>query len=490
MLLTACMLGGCTNRAQVASEQERVMLPEPSAQPQQMILGDTAATEPTDVTLYYAEGNSSTLTGMTRTIRVGSNENLAEKAVLELLHSSMGNSLRITSTDTQLLGIENSRGIVTVNLSIDAGARQSDRDYLYLCAAIGNTLLSLEDVEGVNILIGGRSDALRGLPVGTITENIDQITAAYAQYEAENSQFIHGSAGSIERSITLYFPSKNGKFMLPEIRKLQFESTDYASYIINALKAGAESASSFSPIAANLELFTEWPELHITDSGLRVLELNLSPLLPNYLAFSGIEAWQLYGSIVLSMTGFIPELDAVRIFIDGEPVQNCRMGYENILVKDGMFRREDFAHRIGSVATMYFETNDGCLARSEQALSRADSVSARHILAGMISAEVTEGLRSVFPEGVYSEDILGVSLRSNVAVLNLSGNFYSKCQQLSAQQERNLVYAMVNTLCELDQIGAVRILVEGRSIETLAGSIYLKSTLMPNPGLVHSDTES
>ena len=490
MLLTACMLGGCTNRAQVASEQEKILLPEPSVQPQQMILGDTSAAAPQDVTLYYTEGNSSTLTGVTRTIRVGSNESLAEKAVLELLHSSVGDSLRITSTDTQLLSIENSRGIVTVNLSIDAGARQSERDYLYLCAAVGNTLLGLEDVEGVNILIGGRSDAMRGLPVGTITKNIDQITAAYAQYEAEYTQFVRNESGSIERSITLYFPSKNGNYLLPEVRTLKFESMDYANYIINALKVGPEFEGSFSPIAANLEVFSQWPELRITDSGLRVLELNLSALLPNYLAFSGIEAWQLYGAVVLSMTSFIPELDAVRICIDGEPVQNCRMGYENMQIEDGMFRREDFAHKIGSVAAMYFETADGCLAREEYALSQADSASARRILACMISAEGSEGLKSVFPEGVYGEDILGISLRSNVAVLNLSGNFYSKCQQMSAQQERNLVYAMVNALCELEQIGAVRILVEGRSVETLAGNIYLKSALMPNPGLVHSGMES
>ena len=47
-----------------------------------------------------------------------------------------------------------------------------------------------------------------------------------------------------------------------------------------------------------------------------------------------------------------------------------------------------------------------------------------------------------------------------------------------------LLYSMVDTLCEMDDINAVRFYVEGLSAETLAGGIYLKSPLMPNPGIV------
>jgi hypothetical protein len=43
---------------------------------------------------------------------------------------------------------------------------------------------------------------------------------------------------------------------------------------------------------------------------------------------------------------------------------------------------------------------------------------------------------------------------------------------------------MVNALCELDQVGSVRFWVEGQSVESLSQNIYLKSALMPNPGLV------
>ena len=67
---------------------------------------------------------------------------------------------------------------------------------------------------------------------------------------------------------------------------------------------------------------------------------------------------------------------------------------------------------------------------------------------------------------------------------HVSANFYRACQSLSAQDERCVVYAMVNTLCTLRDVRAVRFYVEGVAAETLAGNIYLRSPLRPNPGLI------
>ena len=88
------------------------------------------------------------------------------------------------------------------------------------------------------------------------------------------------------------------------------------------------------------------------------------------------------------------------------------------------------------------------------------------------------------PENVFAEDVLGIHIAGNIARVNLSANFYRCCQALDASAERSLVYCMVNTLCAMDNIRAVRFYVEGVSAETLAGSIYLRSPLMPHPGIV------
>ena len=50
--------------------------------------------------------------------------------------------------------------------------------------------------------------------------------------------------------------------------------------------------------------------------------------------------------------------------------------------------------------------------------------------------------------------------------------------------------SMINTLCQLSGIRAVRFYVEGSPADTLAGSVYLKSVLLPNPGIVASPADT
>ena len=149
-------------------------------------------------------------------------------------------------------------------------------------------------------------------------------------------------------------------------------------------------------------------------------------------------------------------------------------------------RRSNFSARIGSSAMLYFADDDGGLRRVERTMSRSAAISPRGVLAEMIlTGDPGSGLTGVFPEGVLPEDILGVEVGGSVAVVNLSGNFYSRCQLMDAPAERRLIYAMVNALTELVDVGAVRFIVEGRSIDTMVQSIYLRTPLLPDPGIVH-----
>ena len=124
-------------------------------------------------------------------------------------------------------------------------------------------------------------------------------------------------------------------------------------------------------------------------------------------------------------------------------------------------------------------------------MSRSAAISPRQILSEMILAgHPGDGLMSVFPEGMLPEDILGVEVEDHIAVVNLSGAFYSRCQSLDSAGERRLVYAMINALTELDGIRAVRFIVEGQSIDAMVQGICLKTALLPDPGLVHGEAEA
>ncbi len=465
------------------ADESGIALPEPPASALNMILGDSNQADTHEVTLYFAGENNSGMTSSTRAIPVKMNEGLIESTLRYLLSSRFSESGQGVSSDMQLIDVELAGGIVTVNLSIGSSAQLSDQSELLRSLSIANTLLSLEGVEAVNILTGGRSDAICSLPTGVYTQLNEAVSAQYAQLQSEREDFLARKAVSLKRNAVLYFPSANGYF-LPELRSMEFANSNYAAAILEALAAGPfESARCFSPIPNGVEIPGNQSIVRVNDAGERVLELYFDAMLPNYLAFSGIQLWQFYGSIVLSMCSFMPELDGVIMYIEGAPIADYVIGDQITRFDENMMRRSDFASRIGSSAILYFADADSRLVRTEYPLSQASAASPKGLLSAMLATPAPEGLSSVFPAEVYADDLLGVQLNAGIATVNLSGSFYARCQNLDAAQERSLVYAMVNALCELPEIGAVRFLVEGMGVETLCKNIYLKTPLLPDPGV-------
>ena len=77
-----------------------------------------------------------------------------------------------------------------------------------------------------------------------------------------------------------------------------------------------------------------------------------------------------------------------------------------------------------------------------------------------------------------------VRIEEGMALVNLSGNFYRSCQQMGVEAERNLVYALVNTLSGLNPVNRVRFFIDGQTVDALVTAMSLRGTLMPNPGIV------
>ena len=484
----ALALSACAGPEGASQDGANVSLPNPPPDLERQILGDSAVSEAQEVTLYRASDGTMELTTVTRTIRAGADGSLL-RSVLEELLSGLpgGGSLLLGGAQATLEDLEFGSGLATVRLSIDAAVNRSDQDYLLLCASIADTLLGVDGVEAVNILTGSRSNPICALPMGAITAQINNVPAIYAQIQSERDRFLSEGLATLERTACLYFPALGGQYLLPETRRLVFTDADYASALIQALCDGPRTRiCCFSAVPANLELLNEAPRLSVTSDGERVLDLQLSSVLSNYLALSGVEPWQFYGSLVLTLTSFLPELDAVRVAVDGKYVTECDMVTHLASFPDGRMRRSDFAPCVGAGAYLYFSDGSGELVRSECAISQASAISAGSILSAMINlhGSYLPNLNSVFPEGIGAEDVLGIAVEGRTAVVNLSGNFYSQCQSMNEAQERALVYAMVNALAELDSIGAVRFLVEGRQVDSLVGSVYLRTALMPDPGIV------
>ena len=485
LIALAFALTGCLP-SQLSESPAEIDLPEPAEEAVDMFLGEQLPTRLTSVSLYYAMSDGAGFSTVNLGIRADVSETLIEAAVNALLSPASGEEMVFATGDTRLLSCEFACGIATVNLSIDARNVQTEQELLALLTAIGNTLLGIDGVRGVNVLIGDESESFGQLPMGVQTAIIPSVTASYAQLLAERDHLQSGGAMPVTRNAALYFPTTEGNWLEPELREISFENDDFAAALNEALKAGPrDEACAIAAIPAAAELLDPAPRIQTLSSGEHALTLNFSGSLSNYLAFSGLDAWELAGSVALTACSFLPELDAVRIQVNGEPVTRCAVGDTELTFEDGLIRRADFSSRVGSVATLYLADRDRALRPVRRAVSMHTALSPRNLLIELFNAADADlPLRFPVPDGVFSEDLLGIRVSGGVARLNLSGNFYRRCQSMGESAERCLVYAMVNTLCQLDNISAVRFYVEGIAAETLAGHVYLRSPLLWNPGIV------
>lgn len=500
------ILSGCgILNGQESEAPETISLPEPSEEPINMIMGERMPAANREVTLYYAMADGTGFSAVTRNLYIESGESLVDVAVNAILQPlPTGERMYFSTGDTRLLSSEVACGIATVSLSIDARNVQNEQEMLALVTSIGNTLLEIEGISGVNVLIGDESEGFCRLPFGLQTKNVTSVTAAYAQLQAERDYFLAEGARPLVRHGALYFPTEDGNWLVPEMHEITFENDNYAVALLEALKTPpANRTCATTAIPDGVELLDSIPEIHTNEAGEHVLELNFSSTMANYLAFSGLEVWELAGSVTLTMCSFIPELDAVRIMVNNDPITICELGDSVITFPEGLMRRSNFSTRIGSIATLYLARNtefnpdfdsdnenighkNNTLLPVECAVSMKSAVSPRSLLTELFAYSGRPDVEVSFPlpEPVFSEDLLGILVEDGIAKINLSANFYRICQSLSEDCERNLVYSMINTLGQLEGIHAVRFYVEGIAAETLAGNIYLRSPLMPNPGIV------
>ena len=61
------------------------------------------------------------------------------------------------------------------------------------------------------------------------------------------------------------------------------------------------------------------------------------------------------------------------------------------------------------------------------------------------------------------------------------------CAGMDKTRERNMIYAVVNSLCELPQVKRVQFLVNGQQPDTLAGTIYLPGSFLSNRDILSSE---
>lgn len=493
LILSVGLLSGCMSLSFVPSgggTSEIVEIPESIEVIPDTLTGDSRADQNYRINLHYISSDQPQLTPVARVVRMtGGDESLAEIVMERLLEpSGSADGLAIAPVGTRLLSIEVAQRIATVNLSIEASEVESDQRQVWMRAAITNTLTEIDGIDAVNVLIGGMEESVLNMPIGTLRRTDGNLTSLYARYQADEERLLDTSmqdaAHALEREVTLYFPTHTGDKLLPEVRTVRFEAEGYIETLIKELAKGptsARHARATLPEAFVFDAALEAaPEIVTTDEGLRLITLSFAERLYEELEKIGVTPEQLYGALTLTLCRFVPEINGLVLRIGGVAVvagEAEEPDYMTPTSHSGM---------VNSLARLYFTAEDGKLAPVDRAMDPPRAQNPRGLLEELIAGpQAGDGLVApVVPEGITGADILGVRVEAELVMINLSSNFYRCCQSLSAVQERNLIYSIVNTLTELNGIRRVRFYVDDDAIDTMVKDIFLRSPLIRNPGLI------
>jgi germination protein M len=260
----------------------------------------------------------------------------------------------------------------------------------------------------------------------------------------------------------IYFPTKSERFgSAALVSELHYGKAgkDEIPELLRLLLEGPKSQELSSLIPSGVSV-RDWS---LKDG---VLTVDFSS---NYGLLSGIDLTLADYSVTITLSQ-IPEVKSVVTTVEGDRItyrdrQNLQKGDVFLSIY-----RSDPVER--EVTLLFPRKDQKDLGEETRSISLMEDQS----LAIAVLSALAEGPDSDELTGVLSKtDILSADVRDGICYLNLAATF----QTLAPEEEkadRLILYALVNTLCELDNISSVRFLTDGAVMERY-GTVELKEPL-------------
>lgn len=496
LLAALLCLGGCAVQVEErAMEDIALRAIEPGCHaPEQ----DAYAARQERVTLYFLSEGGERLVPVARTVTVEGGMSTAEAALRALLDGPYTDEAARYGATWPDLGMPNavrrlelSGEVATVDLP--ARVRELPQETIYaLRQAVTNTLTEFSPVAYVNVLVGGREEGfnLRAtLPVGTMTRAGDlDVGAQYDRIDEQGQE-----AQGITRLTTLYFPTADGRMLLPEVRSVSYAAVSPIEYLYTLLRElgkGATGGLCAGEIPAPMEYLVEMPEIVRTEDGAyRAIELRLSSGLDDALAEAGLTRGIYLAMLTDTLMGFVPGVEGLSVTIGDRRLSALEADEtpdgERLAFEQSLITRAAFDGWAAAPCTLYAQAEDapGRLTRISRAVPESRQYDPRERLTALLRLSGEEGYIAL-PESLTPEDILAVSVGEKEIAVNLSKGFAHALAALTPERERLAVYAIVNTLTEYTAAQSVCVFFDGEQRATLAGGLEMRGKLMRNPGMV------
>lgn len=497
-LASLLSLSGCTSSITALNSEISVTLP-PTSVSWKAPTGDTNQEISQTALLYVPDITGTRLIAQPDRISYAASRHPAE-ATLRQLFSFAGNSAatQLTQCVTLQLStvnpVEISGDTATVNLG--ASALTLPHSELYVaCQAIANTLCQWGDIKYVNVLVSSSQpglDVASSVPAGCFTQNLSDTIDTLSSYAQSLSQ--SSAERRFSTAATLYFPTYSGKGILAETRVLNFPSRNKSLMIetlLDALSSGAQILHGVPAVPSLAGYLQSSPTVgDVAVSGGQQAVLHFRSSFNDALISAGVPRSVMMASLTYTITTFVPGISGVKVYIGEELVSAIvpsgvyEGAGETISFDGGLMRRSQFSHFLLTQCTLYFGNGDGKLTATERPVPYYQARSLRYLLNCLLQGpqmyDSVTGLKAIMPENMKDADALGIAVNDRRALINLSQHFMSACAGYNETQERQLVYALVNTLTELPEVNSVALFIAGTQPETLCGTLYLPGEFMRN----------
>lgn len=253
------------------------------------------------------------------------------------------------------------------------------------------------------------------------------------------------------KSINVYFKdAQSGELTIEQIKYNGSQNTvDMANFALKHLFEGPSNNKLMKTLPEETSLLS----LSVKD-GVATVDFSRE-----FSSYSGIDDLLARFSVVSTLCD-IPGITEVSITIEGNPLVSKTTGNEI-----GRLSKKDVVLDIDVVdspsatttITMYFATSDamGLKAETRNVKTQNTISIEKTIMNELLKGPSSHELTSVMPTGTK---VLNVETKDSVCYVNLSVDFVSKFPGGSGILT---VYSVVNSLCSLESVQSVQILIEG-----------------------------
>ncbi len=263
--------------------------------------------------------------------------------------------------------------------------------------------------------------------------------------------------------LNIYFKnSQTNELTVEKVKYTDSQNTvDMAKFAMVKLNDGPEKSGNVRTIPENTEVLG----INVKNESATV---DFSVDFNSYL---GSDALLARFSVVRTLCD-IPGITSVMITVEGKPLISSSTGKEiGILsVKDIVSDIDTNVEQAQETTKvmLYFATSDATALKSEERkVTTQEALSIeKTIINELVKGPTSPELVGVIPNGTK---LLSIETKDGVCYVNFSGDFVSK---FSGGTGMLTVYSIVNSLCSLESISGVQILIEGEKGQTFGDYVF------------------